>query len=113
MWWCRKKKLTWRGFWSQESQRAALQLEQAVQLAEREADRLRVMLDEREGSHDQITAELEQQLRLWAQELGAECQHLHLMVEQSGAKQRPVQLPPRYNFLLFLILCRQHGVFDD
>lgn len=71
------------------------------------------MLDEREGSHDQITAELEQQLRLWAQELGAECQHLHLMVEQSGAKQRPVQLPPRYNFLLFLILCRQHGVFDD
>ncbi|XP_022608111.1 golgin subfamily A member 4-like [Seriola dumerili] len=51
------------------------------------------MLQERESSHDQITAELDQQLRHWAQELGAECQHLHLLVEQSGAKQNAVQLP--------------------
>lgn len=79
-----------------------VRLELAVQLAEKEADRLRVMLEEREGSHNQITAELEQQLRLWAQELGAECQHLHLLVEQSGAKQSSVQLPPRYKFLLWL-----------
>lgn len=80
----------------------ALRLEQAVQLAEKEADRLRVMLEEREGEHNQITAELEQQLQLWAQEMGAECQLLHLLVEQSGAKQGSVQLRPRYNLLLWL-----------
>ncbi|XP_076587924.1 uncharacterized protein LOC143321450 isoform X2 [Chaetodon auriga] len=79
---------------AQESQRAALRLEQTVQLAEKEADALRVMLEEKESSCSQITAELEQQLGHWAQELGAECQHLHLLVEQSGAKQRAVQLPP-------------------
>ncbi|XP_070821299.1 trichohyalin [Chaetodon trifascialis] len=79
---------------SQESQRAALRLEQTVQLAEKEADALRVMLEEKESSYSQITAELEQQLGHWAQELGAECQYLHLLVEQSGAKQRAVQLPP-------------------
>ncbi|XP_030273582.1 trichohyalin isoform X4 [Sparus aurata] len=79
---------------AQESQRAAVRLEQAAQLAHREADRLRMMLEERESSHKQITAELEEQLRRWAQELGAECQHLHLLVEQSGAKHISVQLPP-------------------
>ncbi|XP_070689489.1 trichohyalin [Pempheris klunzingeri] len=79
---------------TQESQGAVLRLKQTVQLTEREADRLRVMLDEREGSHNQITAELEQQHWLWAQEMGAECQHLHVLVEQGGAKQSPVQLPP-------------------
>ncbi|XP_023269292.1 trichohyalin-like [Seriola lalandi dorsalis] len=78
---------------AQESQRTVLWLEQAVHLEEKEADRLRVMLQERESSHDQITAELDQQLRHWAQDLGAECQHLHLLVEQSGAKQNAVQLP--------------------
>nr|XP_020458075.1 involucrin-like [Monopterus albus] len=77
----------------QESQRTVLQLERAVQLAEGEADRLRVMLEERESSHKQVTAELDRQLRHWVQELGAECQHLHLLVEQSGAKQSAVQLP--------------------
>ncbi|XP_078105767.1 uncharacterized protein LOC144517557 [Sander vitreus] len=79
---------------AQESQRAVLRLEQAAQLAEKEADRLRVMLEERERSHNQITAELDQQLRHWAKELGAECQHLHLLVEQSGAKQSSVHLTP-------------------
>lgn len=91
--------------------------------AEKEADRLRVMLEERESSHNQITAEMEQQLRDWAQELGAECQNLHLLVEQGGAKQSSVQIPPRYYFELSAlhmylvrkkqILGRQHGVFDD
>ncbi|XP_029295745.1 trichohyalin isoform X2 [Cottoperca gobio] len=77
---------------AQESQRAVLGLEKAVQLAEKEADRLRLMLEESKSSHTQITAELEQQLRHWAKELGAECQHLHLLMEQSGAKQSSVQL---------------------
>ncbi|XP_068559319.1 paramyosin isoform X2 [Cebidichthys violaceus] len=78
---------------AQESQRVVLQLEQAVQAAEKEADKLRMMLDESESSHNQITAELEQQLRHWAQELGAECHHLHLLVEQNGAKQSSAELP--------------------
>ncbi|XP_071339047.1 trichohyalin isoform X2 [Trachinotus anak] len=78
---------------AQESQRTVLWLEQAVQLAEQEVDRLQVMLEERESGHNQITAELDQQLRHLAQELGAECQHLHLLVEQSGVKQNAVQLP--------------------
>ncbi|TKS78680.1 hypothetical protein D9C73_012493 [Collichthys lucidus] len=73
---------------AQESQRAAMRLERTAQLAEREAGRLQVMLEERESSHNQITAELDQQLRQWAHELGAECQH-------HGAKQSRVQLPPR------------------
>ncbi|KAK9522779.1 hypothetical protein VZT92_019225 [Zoarces viviparus] len=78
---------------AQESQRAVLRLEQAVRVAEKEADKLRIMSDESESSHNQITAELEQQLRHWAQELGAECHHLHLLVEQNGAKQGSAQLP--------------------
>ncbi|XP_027133479.1 trichohyalin isoform X3 [Larimichthys crocea] len=72
---------------AQESQRAAMRLERTAQLAEGEAGRLQVMLEERESSHNQITAELDQQLRQWAHELGAECQH-------HGAKQSRVQLPP-------------------
>ncbi|XP_040010363.1 trichohyalin isoform X2 [Xiphias gladius] len=78
---------------AQEGQRTVLRLEQAVQLAEKEAKRLRVMLEERGSNHNQITAELDLQLRPWAQELGAECQHLHLLVEESGAKQSAMQLP--------------------
>lgn len=96
-WCCKNKKLTWCGLRSQESQRAAMRLERTAQLAEREAGRLQVMLEERESSHNQITAELDQQLRQWAHELGAECQH-------HGAKQSRVQLPPRYNFLLWFYM---------
>lgn len=79
-----------------------LQLEQAVQLAVKEAERLQVTLGEKESSHNQTTADLKQQLRHWAQELGAECQHLHLLLEQSGAKQNSGQLPTRYNVLFWL-----------
>ncbi|XP_047197299.1 centrosome-associated protein CEP250 isoform X2 [Hippoglossus stenolepis] len=78
---------------AQENQRTALQLEKAVQLAKKEADRLRVTLEERERGYNRITAELDRQHRHWAQELGAECQHMQLLVEQSGAKQRAVTLP--------------------
>ncbi|XP_029137412.2 trichohyalin isoform X3 [Labrus bergylta] len=79
---------------AEESQRAAQRLEQAVQLAEREADRLRLMLEERESGHHEITAELDQQLRHCARALTAECQHLLLLVEQSGAKQSSVEITP-------------------
>ena len=73
-----------------------LRLEEAVQLAQREADRLRVMLVERESSHNQISAEMDQRMSRWAQELGAECQNLHLLVKRSGTKEYSVHLPPRY-----------------
>lgn len=82
--------------WSQESQKVALQLQQEVQLAVREADILRVTLEERERSRDQTTGEPEQHLRHWAQELGAECQRLRLLVEQRGAKQGSEVSAPRY-----------------
>ncbi|XP_058491880.1 trichohyalin [Solea solea] len=78
---------------TQERRGTEVRLEQAVCVAEKEAGRLRVMLEDRESSYNRITAELEQQHRLWAQELRAECQHLHLLLEQSGAKLGPVPLP--------------------
>ncbi|XP_040928233.1 myosin-8 isoform X2 [Betta splendens] len=78
---------------AEESQRKVLRIQQASQLAEEEAGRLRVMLEEKESSQNQITAELDQQLRAWTTELGTECQHLHLLVEQCGAKQRALHLP--------------------
>ncbi|XP_022077964.2 trichohyalin isoform X2 [Acanthochromis polyacanthus] len=77
-----------------KSQRAVLRLEQDVQLAVKETDRLRVMLEERESSHHRVIAEMEQQLRHWAQQLVAECQHLNHLVEQSGAKQSAGKLSP-------------------
>nr|XP_046242081.1 trichohyalin [Scatophagus argus] len=79
---------------AQESQGAMRQLEQALQLAEKESGRLLEMLEERERSHNQITAEMDQQLRQWAQELGAECQHLYHLMKDRGAKLSSVQLPP-------------------
>lgn len=93
---CGVEKLTWSAVWWQERQGAALRLEQATQLAQREAERLRLMLQEKESSYNQVAGEQEQQLRHWAQQLGAECQHLVLLLEQSGAKQAPVHIPPRY-----------------
>lgn len=74
----------------------ALQLQQEVQLAVREADRLRVTLEERERGHHQTAGETEQHLRHWAQELGTECQRLRLLVEQRGAKQGSEASSPRY-----------------
>ncbi|XP_034397102.1 trichohyalin [Cyclopterus lumpus] len=78
---------------AQERQRAVLRLEHAAQVAEKEAGKLSMTLEESQRSHNQITAELEQQLRHWAEELGAECHHLHLLVQQTGAKQSSARLP--------------------
>ncbi|XP_037339351.2 golgin subfamily A member 6-like protein 7 isoform X2 [Pungitius pungitius] len=75
-----------------ESHRALLRLGQTVQVAEKEADKLRRMREDSEGSPNQATAELEQQLRHWAQELGAECRHLHLLLEPSGAQHSAVEI---------------------
>ncbi|XP_041855007.1 trichohyalin isoform X2 [Melanotaenia boesemani] len=76
---------------AQQSQRKALQLERDVRLAVEESDRLRVMLEKRESSHKLFTAEMEQQLRHWTQQLQAECRHLHMLVEQR-AEELPQSL---------------------
>nr|XP_029493808.1 trichohyalin-like isoform X2 [Oncorhynchus nerka] len=77
----------------QEGERESLRLEQVVQQAEEQAGRLQVLLGEREHIHKQATARLEQQHRHWAQEMGAECQHLQHLLEHSGAVGSSLQLP--------------------
>ncbi|KAF3850811.1 hypothetical protein F7725_012583, partial [Dissostichus mawsoni] len=76
-----------------ELQKMQRQMAQESQRAEKESDELRMMLGERESSHHQITAELQQRLRHWSQELGAETQHLQILLEQSGEGQSSVLLP--------------------
>ncbi|XP_061762585.1 trichohyalin isoform X1 [Nerophis ophidion] len=78
----------------QESGRTVLQLEQAALLAKREAAKMHQMLEEKDISHNEAKAEQEQQIRVWAQELVAECEHLHLLLEQSGGKQNTLKLLP-------------------
>lgn len=75
----------------------ARQLQQDLQLAVREADGLRVSLEEQQLS----AGETEQQLRLWAQQLGAECQLLRHLVEPGGATQGSEPSPPRYSYYFF------------
>nr|XP_054587701.1 uncharacterized protein si:ch211-102c2.8 isoform X2 [Nothobranchius furzeri] len=58
-------------------------LQQEVQLAVRESDRLWAMLEDKTSAHKRFRAETEQQLRLWAQQLAAELKHLHLLVEHN------------------------------
>ncbi|CAL8342940.1 unnamed protein product [Lota lota] len=83
----------------QEFARKLWRLEQTGQLAEREADRLRQVMAEREESHQRTTAGLEQQLRQVTQEVVAECQQLCLLVDQRGSRGsrgsrgKPTQLP--------------------
>ncbi|KAM6931386.1 uncharacterized protein FYW49_003260 [Xenentodon cancila] len=71
-----------------QSQKTTQRLEDDVQLAVKERDRLQAVLEERERSHQLFRGEMEQQLRGWAKQLTAECQQLHVLVEQSGAKRR-------------------------
>lgn len=73
------------------------QLQQDLQLSMREADGLRVSLEEQQLS----AGETEQQLRLWAQQLGAECQLLRHLVEPGGATQGSEPSPPRYSYYYF------------
>ncbi|XP_056275270.1 trichohyalin-like [Pseudoliparis swirei] len=95
---------------AQERQRAVLRLEQAAQVAEKEADELHMALEESQRSHKQTTAELEQQLGHWAQELGAECHHLQLLEQQTGATPsdaRPAHSPTAAEALTHLRTLRE------
>ncbi|XP_019716768.1 trichohyalin isoform X2 [Hippocampus comes] len=77
----------------QESGKTELKLEQAVRKAEAETERIGRMLEEQRISHLDARAEQEQQLGVWAQELVAQCEFLHLLIEKNGGQQNTVELP--------------------
>ncbi|XP_061624412.1 trichohyalin [Phyllopteryx taeniolatus] len=77
-----------------EREKTALQLEQAVQRANGETEKIRRRLEEQQISHNEARAEQDQQLGVWAQELVAECEFLHLLMQQNGGQQNSVQLSP-------------------
>lgn len=66
-----------------------------MELAQKETVRLRMMLEEKESSCNQITAQMEEQHQHWAQDLQAECSNLYMLLDRSGEKYRSVQLPVR------------------
>lgn len=76
----------------------SLQLQQNLQRAVRDANRLKVSLEEKQRSAE----ETEQQLRRWAQLLGAECQLFRHLVEPEGAKQCSEPSPPRYYYYFLM-----------
>ncbi|XP_037115926.1 trichohyalin isoform X2 [Syngnathus acus] len=78
----------------QESEKTVMKLEQAAQQAKEETEQIREMLEEQQIIQNEVRAEQEQQLAVWAQELVAECDFLHLLVEKNGGQQNTVQLPP-------------------
>lgn len=86
-----EEKLTPPGLWSQQKQKLVLRLE----LAQKETERLRMMLEEKESSCNQMTAQTEEQHQHWAQDLQAECRNLYSLLDRSGAKICSVQLPLR------------------
>ncbi|XP_062307797.1 trichohyalin [Osmerus eperlanus] len=77
----------------QERREEESRLEQRAWRAEEEAGRLRSQLAGREAGAEERTARLEQQARRWGQELGAECGHLQLLLEDSGAPGSPGEPP--------------------
>lgn len=66
-----------------------------LELAQKEAERLRRMLEEKESGCRQMTARTEEQQQRWAQDLQAECRNLRTLVEWRGDKLRSVRLPLR------------------
>ncbi|KAM9822894.1 uncharacterized protein ACBT44_007886 isoform 3-T3 [Syngnathus typhle] len=78
----------------QESEKTVMKLEQAAQQAKEETEQIRKMLEEQQIIQNEVRAEQEQQLAVWAQELVAECEFLHLLVEKNGGQPNTVQLPP-------------------
>lgn len=82
-------KLTPSSLWWQETQKVVLQLE----VAQKETERLRRMLEEQESSRNQINAGLEQQIQQWARDLQAEYQNLHALLDRGAEERSSVQLP--------------------
>lgn len=67
-----------------------------LELAQKETEQLRLTLEEKESSCNQITARLEQQIQHWAQDLQTECLNLHVLLDRSGERLHSGQLPVRY-----------------
>ncbi|XP_029685433.1 myosin-2 isoform X2 [Takifugu rubripes] len=74
---------------TQETQKVVLQLE----VAQKETECLRRMLEEQESSCNQINAGLEQQIQQWARDLQAEYQNLHALLDRGAEERSSVQLP--------------------
>lgn len=87
-----------------------LQLQQNLQRVVREANRLKVSLEEKQRS----AKETELQLQLWAQQLWGECQLLRHLVEPEGATQCSEPSPPRFcycfKFVFFFHPFRQFSI---
>lgn len=66
-----------------------------LEVAQKETERLRRMLEEQESSCNQINAQLEQQIQQWVKDLQAEYQNLHALLDRGGEKRSSVQLPVR------------------
>lgn len=62
-----------------------------MQLAQKESERLRVMLEEKESSYNQIRAQMEEQQQHWAQDLEEECRNIYILWDQSGENYRCLQ----------------------
>lgn len=84
-------KLTPSSLWWQETQKVVLQLD----VAQEETERLRRRLEEQESSCNQMNARLEQQIQQWVQDLQAEYQNLHALLDRGGETRSSVQLPVR------------------
>lgn len=66
-----------------------------LDVAQKETERLRRMLEEQESSCNQINVRLEQQIQQWVQDLQAEYQNLQALLDRSGENRSSVQLPVR------------------
>lgn len=66
-----------------------------VEVAQKETEHLRRMLEEQESSCNQINVRLEQQIQQWVQDLQAESQNLHALLDGGGEKHSSVRLPVR------------------
>ncbi|XP_077456871.1 uncharacterized protein LOC144074352 [Stigmatopora argus] len=67
--------------------------EKIVQRAEGETERLRGVLQEQEIRRSQAKIEQEKQFGLWARELAAELEFLHILMQKDGSQRNTVKLP--------------------
>ncbi|XP_077570772.1 uncharacterized protein LOC144195195 [Stigmatopora nigra] len=67
--------------------------EKSVQRAEGETERLRGVLQEQEIRRSEAKIEQEKQFGLWARELAAELEFLHILMQKDGSQRNTVKLP--------------------
>ncbi|XP_058632289.1 trichohyalin isoform X3 [Onychostoma macrolepis] len=67
-----------------ESEKEVVRLKQTLQRAEKELQELRTALSEKDQKHKRRTARLEQQSKLWAQDIHSECVCLQELLKHNG-----------------------------